>query len=161
VLFGSVALPTEQVAAQGELAPPSNNASLNVPGIAELGYNPRYVTPATPAGYGQTIASYASGSLPTPWKYQGRLDVSPDSANPLYEAGARYYSPAIGAFTQLDSYAGSAQNPLSLNRYLYAGANPTSFVDPDGHAFGKAIRNNNCDAAGGVALSCLKPPSCR
>jgi RHS repeat-associated protein len=86
-------------------------------------------------GYGQTIASYASGSLPTPWKYQGRLDVSPDSANPLYEAGARYYSPAIGAFTQLDSYAGSAQNPLSLNRYLYAGANPTSFVDPDGHRF--------------------------
>jgi len=63
-------------------------------------------------GYGQTIATYAAASLPTPWKYQGRLDVSPDTTNPLYEAGARYYSPAIGAFTQLDSYAGSAQNPL-------------------------------------------------
>ena len=29
--------------------------------------------------------------------------------------------------------AGSAQNPLTLNRYLYANANPATLVDPDGH----------------------------
>lgn len=29
---------------------------------------------------------------------------------------------------------GQAANPLSLNRYLYAWANPESMIDPDGHA---------------------------
>jgi hypothetical protein len=28
---------------------------------------------------------------------------------------------------------GSAQNPLTLNRFLYANANPATLVDPDGH----------------------------
>ena len=30
---------------------------------------------------------------------------------------------------------GSAQNPMSMNRFLYAGANPTTLVDPTGHWF--------------------------
>jgi hypothetical protein len=46
---------------------------------------------------------------------------------------ARFYDPGLGAFTQLDSYAGSAQDSLSLNRYLYAEANPTTLIDPTGH----------------------------
>ena len=35
--------------------------------------------------------------------------------------------------------SGSAQNPLTLNRYLYANANPATLVDPDGHAAAKCI----------------------
>jgi hypothetical protein len=46
---------------------------------------------------------------------------------------ARFYSPGLGAFTQLDTVMGSAQNPLSMNRYLYAHANPWTYVDPTGH----------------------------
>lgn len=46
---------------------------------------------------------------------------------------ARFYSPGIGAFTQLDSVMGGAQNPFAMNRFLYALANPTTFIDPDGH----------------------------
>jgi RHS repeat-associated protein len=85
-------------------------------------------------GYGQTQSSWsASGPLPSPWRYQGRLELSPDAANPLYENGARSYSPGLGAFTQLDSYTGSAQDPLSMNRYLYAEANPATLIDPTGH----------------------------
>ena len=99
-------------------------------------------------GYGKTLDSYNPASHPTPWKYQGRLDVSPDADAPLYDAGARFYAPAIGAFTQLDSYAGSAQAAWSLNRYLYAGANPTSMIDPDGHAF----IDNPGSASGGYRL---------
>jgi hypothetical protein len=28
---------------------------------------------------------------------------------------------------------GSAQNPLSMNRFLYAHANPATLIDPTGH----------------------------
>ncbi|TAL11377.1 MAG: hypothetical protein EPO00_03435, partial [Chloroflexota bacterium] len=80
----------------------------------------------------ELIASTTS-ALPTPWRYQGRLDVGPDTANPLYDFGARDYRPVTGAFTSLDAYAGQAIDPLSMNRFLYAEANPATFVDPDGH----------------------------
>jgi hypothetical protein len=39
----------------------------------------------------------------------------------------------MGAFTSLDTVAGSAQNPLSMNRFLNAEANPATFIDPTGH----------------------------
>jgi hypothetical protein len=47
--------------------------------------------------------------------------------------GARLYSPGIGAFTSLDTTAGQAQDPRSMNRFLYAEANPATLVDPTGH----------------------------
>jgi RHS repeat-associated protein len=60
----------------------------------------------------------------------------------LYDAGARYYSPGLGTFTQFDSVSGSAQNPVSMNRYLYAAANPATLVDPSGHCWGICIDIN-------------------
>ena len=42
--------------------------------------------------WGELIASTTS-ALPTPWRYQGRLDVGPEAANPLYDFGARDYRP--------------------------------------------------------------------
>jgi RHS repeat-associated protein len=84
--------------------------------------------------YGQRADTHdAGGGFPTDWGFQGRLDISPDAANPLYEFSARFYAPALGAFTQLDSYPGDAASVLSLNRYLYAGANPWTLIDPSGH----------------------------
>jgi hypothetical protein len=47
--------------------------------------------------------------------------------------GARLYAPSAGTFTQLDTYAGSAADPASMNRFLYAQGNPTSLIDPTGH----------------------------
>ena len=41
--------------------------------------------------------------------------------------------PDLGTFTSLDTVSGSAQNPLSLNRYLYAEADPATLVNTDGH----------------------------
>jgi RHS repeat-associated protein len=61
--------------------------------------------------------------------------VGADAATPLYDMSARFYDPNLGAFTQLDSYAGQAQDPMSLNRYLYAAANPATLIDPDGHFY--------------------------
>ena len=86
--------------------------------------------------YGRTVASVTSGS-PTPWRYQGRMLVSASGAADLYDAGARFYSPGLGVFTQFDSVGGSAQNPISMNRYLYAAANPATLVDPSGHMYSR------------------------
>jgi len=83
-------------------------------------------------GYGQGAATF--GSVANPWRYQGRLDVGSDASNPLYDAMARFYSPQLGAFTQLDSTRGEAVRPKSMNRFAYAGDNPSTFVDRDGHA---------------------------
>ena len=124
--------------------------------------------------YGTTLGTYDSGAgVVSAWKYQGRLDVSPDTTNPLYDAGARFYNPALGAFTQLDSLLGSASAPLSLNRYLYAAANPATLVDPDGHTYfcpGHTRLECSVDANGatdapfqtskglcGVKVSCTTP----
>jgi RHS repeat-associated protein len=80
--------------------------------------------------WGQTAA--ATGSATNPWKYRGLLDVSPN-ANPLYDMGARLYNPNLGTFTQEDTVAGKAIDPLTMNRFLYAEADPTTLIDPDGH----------------------------
>ena len=79
------------------------------------------------------MTASVTSALPTPWRYQGRLLVDPAGANDLYDAGARFYSPGLGVFTQLDTVQGSTLDPLSLNRYLYAAADPETLVDPDGH----------------------------
>ncbi len=86
--------------------------------------------------YGQVLATGGPGGTGTGfWKYQGRLDVSPGGTNntTLYAAGARFYAPGLGQFTALDTVSGSAQNPMSMNRFLYAEANPTTLIDPTGH----------------------------
>lgn len=74
-----------------------------------------------------------SGSTVNPWRYRGLLDVSPMTANPVLAMGARFYQPSIAAFTQEDSVQGRATDPLSMNRYLYAEADPATLVDSDGH----------------------------
>jgi RHS repeat-associated protein len=88
--------------------------------------------------YGRTIGKTTS-SLPTPWRFQGRLQLSTDDGSgnsaDLYDFGARAYDPSLGVFTSFDTMAGGAQNPLTLNRFLYAAANPATLIDPDGHFF--------------------------
>ena len=103
-------------------------------------------------GYGQTLAAYTgTGPIAMDAKYQGRLDLSATS-DPLYDMAARFYAPGTGTFTQLDSVLGSAQNPLSMNRFLYAEANPTTFIDPTGH---KTTRDDGNPCTG---IDCSVPP---
>ncbi len=121
--------------------------------------------------YGQTMGTpyTGTGSVKLDTKYQGRLDISP-STTPLYDMSARFYSPGIGAFTQLDSYAGSVQNPATMNRFLYALGNPASLIDPTGHYAEGQICNlgpEDCGAinwvprsdGGGGGASGLRQPS--
>jgi RHS repeat-associated protein len=97
--------------------------------------------------YGLVVDDHDSGGgFPREWAFQGRLDISPDAANPLYEFSARFYAPVLGTFTQLDSYAGEVGDPRSLNRYLYAGANPWTLIDPSGHRFEEGPGGSGCRA---------------
>ncbi len=117
--------------------------------------------------WGGTVATGAAGGTAAgdkAWKYQGRLDVSPSGLSaPLYDAGARLYAPGTAAFTSLDTYAGSAQDPLSMNRWLYAEANPATLTDPTGHCpallawaggpFAGALGTSVCVAGAVVAFA--------
>ena len=51
----------------------------------------------------------------------------------LYYAGGRMYSPTIGRFISQDTLSLDPNDPNTWNLYAYALANPTRYVDPDGH----------------------------
>ncbi len=46
--------------------------------------------------------------------------------------GARWYQPTTATFTTRDTIQGLPDTPITLNRYTYAGANPTRYWDPNG-----------------------------
>ncbi|MEO7411822.1 MAG: Ig-like domain-containing protein [Opitutaceae bacterium] len=51
----------------------------------------------------------------------------------LYFLRARYLNPASGRFWTQDSYEGRNEDPMSLNKYLYANADPVGHRDPSGN----------------------------
>ena len=90
-------------------------------------------------GSGQVSDDYVYGAF-------GELEASSGTtANAYlftgeqYDAGlgqyylrARYMDPSVGRFTQMDTFAGIATQPLSLHRYSYVSASPIQMVDPSG-----------------------------
>jgi len=71
--------------------------------------------------YGKVTAG-TGNSVANPWQYTGGYY---DSSTKLVKLGQRFYDPSLGRWTQRD--------PLPKgNRYVYAGDNPTNFVDPTG-----------------------------
>ena len=98
------------------------------------GSSPSYLSAFRYDPYGQTLDVYSGANpVPVPFRYQGRILQSAEGSTDLYDFGARSYDPGLGTFTSFDSVSGSAQNPLTLNRYLYALGNPATLIDPDGH----------------------------
>jgi RHS repeat-associated protein len=57
-----------------------------------------------------------------------------DSSTGLYSLRARYYDAAVGRFLSRDMWAIDRQNPIELNRYVYAAGNPVRYSDPRGHS---------------------------
>jgi RHS repeat-associated protein len=72
-----------------------------------------------------------TGTSSNPFGFTGHEH---DDETGLIYAKARYYDPETARFLSQDPWAGDAQMPPSLNKYLYAYQNPTVYVDPDGRA---------------------------
>jgi len=51
----------------------------------------------------------------------------------FYYLRARWMDPSLGRFTQQDTFAGVAESPQSLNKYVYVDANPIGNRDPSGY----------------------------
>jgi len=79
--------------------------------------------------FGNVIS--ATGELANPYQFVGGYGCADDGVGLIYMR-ARYYMPEIGRFTSRDPWWGRAKAPLSLNRYLYTGNNPATYVDPEG-----------------------------
>ena len=64
-----------------------------------------------------------------------------DASTGEYDMGFRNYSPGLNRFTTRDMYSGAmadmnlATDPWNNNRYAFAGGNPVSGVELDGHAY--------------------------
>ena len=63
-----------------------------------------------------------------------------DQQTGLHYAQQRYYDNETGRFNRHDPFRGETSQPLSLHRYLYANANPTVFIDPDGRRPCESVR---------------------
>ncbi|MGI8794688.1 MAG: RHS repeat-associated core domain-containing protein, partial [Acidimicrobiales bacterium] len=80
----------------------------------------------------------ANGS--STWDSRLRYQLAPrDQITGQYAIGPRMFDPGTYRFIGADQYVGSGANqelqadPLTGNRYLYAGSNPANYID-DGHA---------------------------
>ncbi|MER7107911.1 golvesin C-terminal-like domain-containing protein [Streptomyces sp. NPDC000229] len=68
-----------------------------------------------------------------------------DKASGTYDMGFRNYDPGLNRFLTRDSYSGAlsdmslATDPFTGNRYAFAGGNPITFVELDGHLFGLSL----------------------
>ncbi|HYE32393.1 MAG TPA: RHS repeat-associated core domain-containing protein [Methylomirabilota bacterium] len=79
--------------------------------------------------FGNEIAR--NGTTECNYRYAGEQW---DAELGMYYLRARYYHPDLGRFWTMDSFEGNQTDPLSLNKYLYAHANPVNMVDPSGFA---------------------------
>jgi len=73
-----------------------------------------------------------TGTSVNPFRYTGEYF---DDAIGLQYNRARWYDASVGRFVSIDIIDGSLVNPVTLNKYVYAGSDPANNVDPDGRDF--------------------------
>lgn len=77
------------------------------------------------------VRTLSAGTTPNPFGYRGQWS---DGASGFLYLRARYFMPQLGRFLTRDTAAFRVDDPVDLNRYLYAAANPINSYDPTGHA---------------------------
>ena len=98
----------------------------------------------TYSAYGKVLGS--SESVENTYKYLGKYGVIADSDAHLY-IRARYYSPELARWIQLDTLKGGLSNPLSLNRYSYSKGDSINYFDVSGY-LRELVQNINDIALG-------------
>jgi RHS repeat-associated protein len=80
-----------------------------------------------------------------------------DALTGLYYFGARFYDDAVGRFIAEDSSSGGLEDPMSLNRYIYARDNPMTITDQTGHDWWSSLTSavSNTFAAVTAAASAV------
>jgi RHS repeat-associated protein len=76
------------------------------------------------------------GSTPNVYLYRGEQY---DSDLGLYYLRARYFNSLSGRFLSRDPKAGHLKVPVTLHKYLYAGANPVNLEDPSGEDVSRTL----------------------
>jgi RHS repeat-associated protein len=84
----------------------------------------------TYSAFGELLAH--TGSDPQPYAFTGE-PYDPNVGFQYHRA--RWMDPRVGRFVGMDPFGGRTSDPLSLHRYLYAGVDPTSRMDPSGREF--------------------------
>ena len=80
--------------------------------------------------FGNLIES--SGETENSYQYAGEQF---DKVQDNYYLRQRFYNANAGRFLRRDTYEGRLRDPISLHKHIYAGANPTNFIDPSGLSF--------------------------
>ena len=93
--------------------------------------------------FGNLIAS--TGTTTNVYRYAGE---QLDPTLGLYYLRARYMNLGTGRFLTRDSFAGNSDDPRSLHRYNYAGADPVDNNDPSGHDLTAISISGELDAIG-------------
>ncbi len=81
-----------------------------------------------------------------------------DADSALQFLRARYYDPGTGRFITRDPITGDVMSPVTQNRYVYAGQNPTRWTDPRGTCFGLGhcpVIDDAADCVSGL-MDCVK-----
>lgn len=79
--------------------------------------------------FGELLDS--TGGSDNAYRYTGEQY---DSGLDQYYLRARYYDQGVGRFTQMDTWMGRNQDPITLHKYLYANADPIRYMDPSGNS---------------------------
>ncbi|MFE2598949.1 DNRLRE domain-containing protein [Streptomyces sp. NPDC059396] len=130
--------------------------------LSQYTYHPRGDVEAITKEDGNTRATYGYTAYGSDDKQQFSGADKPDAAQPeketynafrfnaarwdgasgTYDMGFRTYDPGLNRFLSRDMYGGAladmslATDPFTGNRYSFAGGNPITFVELDGHLFG-------------------------
>lgn len=105
-------------------------------------------------------SGYSQEAQDNPLRFEGFYY---DSGVKLYDMQARTYRPDIGRFLTPDRFEASdgefdmQSDPLTQNRYAWAGANPISNIEFDGHEPASSF-TNPCDMTYGSSYSCGRAP---
>ncbi len=80
------------------------------------------------AAFGELLQS--TGTTANAYRFTGEQY---DGTLNQYYLRARYYDQSVGRFTQMDTFQGVMNQPVTLHKYLYGNADPANVVDPSGN----------------------------